>query len=361
MEIRRQVVFHDLIKTGVNFIYDIHRIRTGLFADRHHDGRDAVGAGKGFFFFPGVFHRSYVGEKNRAALVAGNDDVFEVVDAVEFPHGAHGDGRAVIADFPARCIDICIVYFFKDCLERNTVLRQLFRVRVDFDGPIAGTEKADIGDAFNHLQVIDNDIIQDTPYFSGAPFIGGESYIHDSLRGDIETLYDRLSDAVGEMTADTCHFFADFRCHLPGICPYLKFQHGLGKAFADIGGDGFYSRYLADAVLNRLGDEGFHLFRCRAFISDGDGNHGMFHIGIEIYAQVGVGPEAEYHQHENKHGGEDGPLDKCLDHNCPLYVWEWIYSLSLTCPPSRTLFWPPTMMVSLSVIPPKISTVSLPI
>ena len=64
-----------------------------------------------------------------------------------------------------------------------------------------------------------------------------------------------------------------------------------------------------DGILHLLGDLGFDLFGRGAGIGDGDLYSGDIDLGEEVDTEAEVREDADDHERENQHRGEDGALD----------------------------------------------------
>ena len=126
LDIRGQVMLHDLFQFFVDHVNDLDRIGTALLADGQHHGRNPVGAGIGLRVFPVVFHVGNFRETDGLPVFVGHNDLFKVVHRIQLADGTYGNRIVVIPDLAARRVDVSIVNLGQYRLERNSVLLQLF-------------------------------------------------------------------------------------------------------------------------------------------------------------------------------------------------------------------------------------------
>ena len=338
MDIRRHVLGHHLCQFLVHRVDDLYRIGTALLAHRHHNGWNAVGTGKGFRVFPAVFQVRHIRQADSLPVLVGHNDLLEIINGIQFPNGADRNGIAVVPHLAAGSIDIGAVHFCQHRLERNAVLAQLVRFYMDLDGPVRGTVNGNVGHAFQHLQPVDQYVIDDTADLAGAPFIRRKTVRHNGLGSHIKPLHYRLIDIIRQTAAHTRHLFTDLTGHLAGIRANFKFQHGLGIAFPNRRCDCLNAGNLADPAFNGFGNQGFHFLRRRAFIGYGNAYHGQVHVRVQVYAQPRIGTDTENDQHQNEHGCKNRSFYKCFNHS-----FAKPFSETFTSAPSRTLFSPPVM------------------
>ena len=77
----------------------------------------------------------------------------------------------VVTDLAARGIKVRIIDLGQDCLERNAVCFELFRIDMHLHCAVGCTVDIDISNALDHLQAVDDGIIQEAADFPRTPCV----------------------------------------------------------------------------------------------------------------------------------------------------------------------------------------------
>ena len=191
---------------------------------------------------------------------------------------------------------------------------QFLRVGDQFDRTQAGAYDRNLGYAFDTLQFFFDNVFNNLTGLLTAARIGRKSKCRYRLRRNIETLHDRLVNAVRQTPAHRRYFFTHFAGHFPWIDAQLKFQYRLRITFANRRRQSLDTGNLTDAVLDRPGDQGFHFFRRSAGIGNADAYQGQFNVRIQIDTQIRIRLDAEYYQQQYEHRRKNRSAYKCAYH-----------------------------------------------
>ena len=338
-----------LLHLGIDIIGNINSIGFGLLAHKGHNTGNAVGTGKGILILPGVKNISNLTDINRTTVMIGNYHLLNIINIVILAQGAHSNFHSVIFRLAAGSIVIVSVQLTAHCLVGNTVFRQLFRLQHNADSTLAGTDNGNLGNTLHHLQLILDIILHYTADFTTTARGRSKGIGHNCAGVNVNGLRYRLVDIIRQSLAHTGNLFT----HLTGlhlrVYTDIKFQNRFTVAFQHSGRQRLDTGNLADAVLNRLGNQRFHFLRRSTAVGNTHADNRQVDVRIQIDADFRIAADTEHYQQQNKHGSKDRPLDKCSNHR---YLPAFFKSILL---PSRSLLCPSVTIVSFSSSPLTIS------
>ena len=171
-------------------------------------------------------------------------------------------------------------------------------------------EQAHLGNAGNGLELILDVAVGVVGDLERGVPVAGKGEMQDRLGVGLDLLDDRLLDLVGQAPA-----------HAPD--PVAHIGRGIIRIAVELEADGDLARFLAadrgdvvdaldagERVFQHLGDLGLDDRGARAGIGRLDGDHRRVDGRVFAHAQAVVGDEADEHQHEAQHRGEDRALDR---------------------------------------------------
>ena len=136
-----------------------------------------------------------------------------------------------------------------------------------------------------------------------------EGEIKDRLGVGLDFLDDRLVDLVRKAPAHPPHPVANVGGGIVGIAIELEGDGDLARFLPADRGDEIDALDTRQGILEHLSDLALYNGRAGAGIICLHGDHGRVDGGIFAHREPLVTDEAEQHQHEAHHRGEDRPLD----------------------------------------------------
>ena len=198
-------------------------------------------------------------------------------------------------------------------LHREIEGRQPLAVDPDAHGIAALAEDRHVGDAVEVLQPVEDEAVDVVGDLQRGHAVAGEHQVHDRLRVRLDLGDGRLLHLDRQAAAHA----ADAVAHVAG--GHVGIDIGV-EADGDAAGLGAAGRFqhvdagnAGDRALEHLRDLALDDGRRGAGIAGRHRDHRLVDVGILAHRQPAVGHDAEQHQHQAQHRGEDGPADAELE------------------------------------------------
>ena len=183
-------------------------------------------------------------------------------------------------------------------------------IEPDAHGILPLAEQANLGNAGDGLELILDvavGIVGDLE--RGVP-VAREGDVKDRLGVSFALLDDRLLDLIWKTPSHAPDAISHVSCRIIRIAVELEADRDLARFLAADRGDVVDAFDAGERVFQHLGDLRLDDRGAGAGISRLDGDHGRVDGRVFAHAQAVIGDEADEHEHEAQHRGEDRALDR---------------------------------------------------
>ena len=251
-----------------------------------------------------------IGKAHEIAVGLLDDQVVELLRRAQIGLGQHGKLALLAFDAAGRNLDILAAQRRLDVLRGKVEGGEPLRIEPDAHGILPLAEQADLGNAGNGLELILDvavGIVGDLE--RGVP-VAGKGKMQDRLRVGLALLDDRLLDLVRQPPAHAADAVAHVRRGIIRIAVELEADRDLARFLAADRGDVVDAFDAGERVFQHLGDLRLDDRGAGAGIGRLDGDHRRVDGRVFAHAQAVIGDEADEHEHEAQHRGEDRALDR---------------------------------------------------
>ena len=303
----------DALKPRHDGIHHLDGIGSGLLADLERNGIAAVQPGNAARFLDGVQDPADIPECDDRSAAVRDDDLVEILDVLNAPHGAQGDFRGSGQETSAGDFDILPLDGAADLIDGQAIgVHSVFvQQQLDFAMPVAG--ERDFADVLNGFEDLFDLLVDDLADLLLRP-VSGNGDRKNGIRIRIHFLNDRRERVSRELVGNRrdlvphiLHCVLDLSLedesdHDPGASLL-----GSGAQFIDPG-DSIYN------FLDRFGDLSLNLFGAGSGQAGLDDDHRKIRFGHQVQAELAVGSDAQHHDgcshHESKYRASDADIRK---------------------------------------------------
>ena len=286
------------------------RVGGGLLDDAERDGSLAVEPHDQALVERPELGAADIGKAHEIAVGLLDDQVVELFRSAQIGLRQHGELALLAFDAAGWNLDILAAQCRLDVLRRKVEGSEPFRIEPDAHGILPLAEQPHLGNAGNGLELILDvavGIIGDLE--RGVP-VAVKGEMQDRLGVGLALLDDRLLDLIWKAPAHTPDPVAHVRGGIVRIAVELEAHRDLAQFLAADRGDVIDAFDAGERVFQNLGDLGLDDRGAGAGIGRLDGDHRRVDGRIFAHAQAVVGDEADEHEHEAQHRGEDRALDR---------------------------------------------------
>ena len=222
--------------------------------------------------------------------------------------GAHGEFAGAGVQVAAGQFQVLRAQGVEDVVDGEAVGAQAVGIDIHVDLAARAADDGDLADAPGVFQLLLDLLVGDQGDVAQRA-LGGDGDLQNRRGVGIELLHDRLLGGLRQLRHDQVDLVLDFLRGDVAVLGELELNGDQRLAF---GRDGAHLVHLADGVdrvLHLLGDFGFDLLGRSAGVGDDHDDGGDIDLGKQIDAEREVGKDADHHQRQNQHGGEDRAAD----------------------------------------------------
>ena len=293
----------------VDGVRHFERIGRRLLDHAEGDGRLAVEADDTALIQGAKLGVADVGEPHEVAVGLLDDEIVELLRRAQIGLGEHGE-FALQAFDPARgYLDILAAERELDVLRRQLVGGQSLRIEPDAHRVFAVAEQPHLGHAAQRLELVLHIAVGVVGDLERRMVFAGKGEIHDRLGVSLSFLNDRLVDLFRQTAAHASDPIAHVGSRVVLVAVELERDGDLARFLAADRGDEIDALDARERILEHLGDLGLDDRSTRSRIGRLDGDDRRVDRRVFAHAQPLIGDEANQHEHEAHHRGEDRPLD----------------------------------------------------
>ncbi len=308
VEETRGEVLRELVHALPRGAVDVHQVGARTGRDAEAEGRGQVVARHAALVGDAELGEADVGEADRPAVDGGDDEVVEVLDRLEEAEVAHRELGQRTLDEAARQLEVLAVQGHDDVVHRQAVGGELVAVDPDPDHGLAEAGHEDVADPRHRLQLGLHHLVGVVRELAGIE--PGERHPQHGLGVDVELLDDgrlgverQLADRARDLVANVLGGDVD-------VAVGGEHDRHLRHALAGVGGDLVDALDRVDRGFDDVGDVGLHDLRRGAGQEGDHRDHREVDGRQEVDGQGLVAEDAEDHQRQHQHHGEDRTADR---------------------------------------------------
>ena len=288
---------------------DGHGVGLGLLDDAKEHGGKAVGPGGGAVVLDALLGAADVQQADHGGAVGADDQLVELGGGLELAAGEDGHFAVEVLDASGGELDVLLAEGALDIKDGDAARGHACGVEPEAHGEAFLAADDDGGDAGDGLEAGLDDAFGDGAELERGMARAVHGDPEDGLGVRVLLGHDGLEDVVGKGAADAADAVANVLGGEVDLAGELELDGDVGDLLAGLGGEGADALDVVDGFLKALRDLGLDDLGVGAGIDGGDGDDGRVDVRQLADGQSAKGDEAEEHEREVEHRGQDGALD----------------------------------------------------